>query len=308
MGKFRIIEVLKRQAFLGIAGLVFFAATAVFLILVLRSVLLDAGEKRELLRNWQNGFYSEVYEKSRDQLAEEPMDMFFLTMHGFASYQMAVSQIKNTGALEYINECIWSLRKVLLEKNIDQDGRLRYVLGKAYYAKGPFYADMAVKYLEAAKSVSFDAGDLNEYLGLAYVAVKDYRKGVEALSASLDPQDGANSDLLLLSIAQSYMGLEDWDSARAYLIRCAERSKDEGIVLKSRFLLGKVLYSLGNTEEAIATLNSVLETGGEDAEVAYELGEIFASQGDATRARAAFRRARRADASYLPAAARLNTM
>ncbi|MDR2073661.1 MAG: tetratricopeptide repeat protein [Spirochaetaceae bacterium] len=302
------MEVLKRQTVQGIVSLVFFTAIAVLLILTLRSVLLDAGEKRELLRNWETGSYSEVYEKSRDKLAGKPMDAFFLTMHGFASYQMAVSQIKNAGALEYINECIWSLRKVLLEKNTDQEGRLRYVLGKAYYVKGPLYADLAVKYLEAAKSVSFAAGDLSEYLGLAYVAVKDYRKSIEALSASLKPQDEANSDLLLLSIAQAYMGLEDWDSARAYLIQCAERSKDAGIVLKSRFLLGKVLNSLGNTDEAITTLNAVLETGGESAEVAYELGEIFASQGDTTRARAAFRRALRADHTYLPAQARLNTM
>ncbi|MDR2211066.1 MAG: tetratricopeptide repeat protein [Spirochaetaceae bacterium] len=308
MGKLRIIETLKRQTFQGIITLVFLGGVLTVLTIALYSIVQGAGKKKELLRHWEEGSYGDVYQKSRDELALKPMDGFFLTLHGFAAYQMAASQIKNTGALEYIDECIWSLRRALLEKNADPEGRMRYVLGKAYYVKGPEYADLAVKYLEEAKAASFTAGDLNEYLGLAYVAVRDYRKSVETLSASLDPQDEANSDLLLLSIAQSYMGLEDWDSARAYLIRCAERSKDTGIVLRSRFLLGKVLHSLGDSEGAIEALTAVLEEGGESAEVSYELGEIYTSLGDTTRARAAYRRAYRADHNYVSAQARLNTM
>jgi tetratricopeptide (TPR) repeat protein len=301
-------EALKNQAFQGIAAFLVLAAVLVLFIIFFRSRTLEAKQKKELLAHWESGSYEEALMDSREGLGKKPMDPFFLTINGFAAYQMAVSQINNAGSLAYIDECIWSLRRALLEKSADRDGSIRYVLGKAYYVKGPDYADLAVRYLEEAKAALFNAGDLDEYLGLAYTALKDYRKSVEALTASLDPSDEANSDLLLLYIAQSYMGLEDWDTARAYLTRCVERSKDTDIVIKANLLLGQVLRNSGHIEEAVAVLDSILESGGENAEVSFELGEIYAAQGDTTRARAAWRRAYRADPNYAPVLTRLNTM
>jgi tetratricopeptide (TPR) repeat protein len=210
--------------------------------------------------------------------------------------------------LVYIDNCIQSLRKALLGKNADKEGRIRYVLGKAYYAKGPDYADLAVKYLEEAKAVSFNAADLNEYLGLSYAAIKDYQKSIEAFSASLDPAATEGSDLLLYHIAQSYIGLEDWEASKAYLIRCTESSKDAELMLKARLLLGKALANEGDTEGAIAAFESVLEEGGENAEASFEMGEIYAALGDTTRARAAWRRARRADPNFAPVLPRLNAL
>jgi tetratricopeptide (TPR) repeat protein len=194
----------------------------------------------------------------------------------------------------------------LLNKNADKDGRIRYVLGKAYYAKGKDYADLAVKYLEEAQTVSFNAADFNEYLGLSYAALKEYSKSIEAFTASLDPVPGDGSDLLLLHIAQSYIGLEDWEAAKPYLIRCTESSKDMDLVLKAQLLLGKAFAFEGDTDAALLVFEEVLETGGENAEASYEMGEIYASLGDTTRARAAWRRALRADSNFTPALIRLN--
>ncbi|MDR1143806.1 MAG: tetratricopeptide repeat protein [Spirochaetaceae bacterium] len=304
--RFKIsMEVLKKQVFQGIVILAALAG-AFFLV---QPRIREAGAKKNLLEFWTAGSYGEAYEKSREGLAKNPLDPFFLTMNGFSSYQLALTQISGAGSLVYVDECIWSLRKVLLEKNADKDGRIRYVLGKAYYLKGPEYADLAVRYLEEAKAARYDAGDLGEYLGLAYSALKDYRKSIEALTGSLNPRDeGADSDLLLLYIAQSYMGLEDWDAARAYLKRCAEQSRDTDIVVKSTILLGKVLFNSGDSDGALAALESVLETGGENAEASFEIGEIYASRGDTIRARAAWRRAYRADPNYAPVLSRLNTI
>jgi tetratricopeptide (TPR) repeat protein len=303
------MEALKKQAFQGIVVFALVAVAAVSVFFLFRSRVREAGTKKELLEFWTGESYSEAYEKSREGLAESPMDPFFLTMNGFTSYQMALAQINNAGSLAYIDECIWSLRKALLGRNADKDGKIRYVLGKAYYLKGSMYADLSIKYLEETKAALYEAGDLTEYLGLAYMAVKDYRKSIEALTSSLHPQDeGADSDMLLLYIAQSYMGLEDWDAAKAYLKRCAEQSKDTDMILKSTILLGKVLYNSGDSDGALAALESVLETGGENAEASFEIGEIYASRGDTTRARAAWRRAYRADPNYTPVLSRLNTI
>ncbi|MDR1929419.1 MAG: tetratricopeptide repeat protein [Treponema sp.] len=299
------IEALKKQLFqyiLFFLGLALISAAVVFLIVWKNK---EAGEKKDLLRYWDAGSYSEAYEKSGDILKRSPLDSFVLTMRGFVSYQLALAQINNAGALVYVDECILSLRRALL-KNPDRNGRIRYVLGKAYYVKGSDYADLSIRYLTEAREASYTAEDLSEYLGLAYAAVHNYRKSVEEFSKALKPLDSGASDRLLIAIADSYMGMEDWESARAYLMRCIEQSKDADIIFQSRLKLGKALYQTGDIPGAIAAYTLILEGGIESAEACYELGEIYAVQGETIRARAAYRRAYRADPSYGPALARLN--
>jgi tetratricopeptide (TPR) repeat protein len=302
-------KTLKKQV---IQGTVFILALGVVLILFIVFFgvkFREAGNKKNILGYWEQGLWIEAYETSKSALASKPMDVFFLTINGFAAYQTAMAQINNTGSLEFIDVCIWSLRKALLGRNTDKDGRIRYVLGKAYYVKGPDYADLSVRYLEEAKSAAFNAGDLNEYLGLAYAVIQDYGKSIEALTASLDSTGkDENSDILLMRIAQSYMGLEEWERAKTYLFRCINASRDTGLVLEARLQLGKVLRNSEDLDGAVAVFESVLEESGEIAEAAYELGEIYASRGDMIRARAAWRRARRADPNFAPVLLRLNTM
>jgi tetratricopeptide (TPR) repeat protein len=302
-------EKLKKQV---VQGIVFFAALVPVLVLFIifsQSKIRDSRNKRELLECWEQGQWMDAYIKSKDALASAPMDAFFLRMNGFSAYQTAKTQKSNTETLKYIDESIWSLRKVLLVKNADRDGKIRYTLGKAYYAKGPDYADLSIKYLEEAKKSGLAAVDLNEYLGLSYYLAKDFVKSIEVLSASLNPAShDEGADLLLVHIAQSYMGMEDWDTAKAYLIRCIEASRDAGLALEARLQLGKVLRHSGDLDGAVETLNAVLEAGGENAEAAYELGEIYASMGDMIRARAAWRRSARSDSTFAPARVRLNSM
>ncbi|MDR2553487.1 MAG: hypothetical protein LBD31_10045 [Treponema sp.] len=298
--------VLNRRIVRWAAAVFLCAGAAVLCMVLFRAKTRELQTKRELLDLWEAKNYNDAYKKSREGLSRRPLDSLFLTVNGFTSYQAAVSQIDQAGAFAYVEECIWSLRKALLGRNSDRNGRIRYVLGKAYYIKGPEYADLAVKYLEEAKAASCEAGDLNEYLGLAYAALKDYPRSVEALTGSLSSGE-EGSDLLLLSIAQSYMGMEDWDSARTYLIRCAEVSRDEDVVIKSRLLLSRALRGAGDTGGAETALGWILENV-ENAEAAYELGEIYAERGETIRARAAWRRAYRADRNYGPAQIRLNTM
>ena len=302
------VEALKKQVFQGILLFLALAALGTLFVFLFKSKIKESGAKKDLLVYWDNGDWKTAYEKSRERLLEKPMDQFLLTINGFSAYQTALAQVNNEESLFYIDNCILSLRKALLGKNTDKDGRVRYVLGKAYYAKGEYYADLAVQYLEAAKDLSFDAADFNEYLGLSYAVIKDYQKSIMAFTASLDPAAGEGSDLLLLHIAQSYIGLEDWEAAKAYLIRCTESSKDIDLILKARLLLGKAHANEGDIDKALLVFEEVLETGGENAEASFEMGEIYAVRGDTTRARAAWRRAYRADPNFAPVWARLYAM
>jgi tetratricopeptide (TPR) repeat protein len=145
------------------------------------------GERQELLRLWEAGAFDQAFSASTGALADRPMDYFLLTIRGFSAYQMGISQINSFDILKCIDECIWSLRKALLLKNAVNDGRVYYVLGKAYYYKGENYADLVIKYLEKARSLSYKAPDIPEYLGLAYAVAGDYRSSVAAFSEALQP-------------------------------------------------------------------------------------------------------------------------
>jgi tetratricopeptide (TPR) repeat protein len=275
-------------------------------------------DKKELLQLWDAGSYEEAFEVSRQGLEQYPMDYFLLTLHGFASFQLAIAQINTFDTLTYIDECIWSLRKALLTKNDVRDGRVQYVLGKAYYNKGSGYVDLAIRFLEEARDLSYNAEDIPEYLGLAYAAALDYRSSVAAFSQALEPVSSLNpaegetrdsdypSDLLLLAIARSYIALDETETATAYLTRCVENSRDSSIIATARLLLGNIFFQSGRVEEAEALYLAILENDAENAEAHFQLGELYAAGGDNVRSRAEWRRAARIDPSHTKARARLN--
>jgi tetratricopeptide (TPR) repeat protein len=259
-------------------------------------------ERRQLRNSFESGDFDAAYAYSKAILEEKPMDPFVLTINGFSSYQLAIAQINNSNTRSYIDECIWSLRKSMLSKENSYNGRVFYVLGKAYYYKGQGYADLAVDYLEKAW-VEFTAADIPEYLGLAYAGVGDYRGSVAAFTMALPEEP---SDILLLSIARSYEALEEGEPAKAYLLRCLEISKDSKTIAAARLLLGKTLAKTGDSSGAEKEFLKAIEEGGENAEAHYQLGELYAHAGDTTRARAEWRRALRIDPTYGPARSRLN--
>jgi tetratricopeptide (TPR) repeat protein len=264
-------------------------------------------ERNELLRFWEEGAFDQAFTASQAALARRPLDYFLLTIHGFAAYQMGISQINQFDTVAFIDECIRSLRKALLLKNAAGDGRVYYVLGKAYTYKGDEYADLAVQYLEQARSLSYNAEDIPEYLGLAYAAVGDFRSSVEAFSEALAGAAGDRpSDILLLSIARSYFALEEPETARAYLVRCLELSRDSKTAIMARLLLAEVLLRLDDSGGAEHQYTAILHEAGENAEAHYQLGELYAGRGDATRARSEWRLAYKADPSHARARARLN--
>lgn len=285
------------------------AAAAVLLIAVSIPLFLfvnrknrSGAEQRELLENWENGLYDRVFISSGAALSSKPMDYFLLTLHGFSAYQLGIAQINTHDTLSYMDDCIWSLRKALLLKNSRNDGRVYYVLGKAYYHKGEGYADLAVVYLEKARELLYRAGDIPEHLGLAYASLRDYRSSVEAFSQALEPsgtgsgETGSSggsypSDMLLLAIARSYRALEDFAAAQAYLLRCIDISRDLNTRVAARLLSAEIFGKNGEAEKAESQYTAVLEEAGDNAEAHYQLGELYAAGGDTTRARAEWRRA-----------------
>ena len=299
----RQIQKLKKIRSIAVVFVACLAVAAC--VLVVSRVKNGSGnEKRELLRVWNIGNFKQAYEISKNALSSRPVDYFLLTTHGFSAYQLGISQINNHNTLIFINDCIRSLRKALLLKDSTEDGRVCYVLGKAYSYKGTEYADLAVKYLETAKQ-TYDAQDIPEYLGLAYAACGDYRSSVEAFSQSFIPGK-TPSDSLLLSIARSYMAMEESNMAIGYLQRCIDTSPDSKSITVARYLLAENLKTSGDYDGAENQYLCILDETGENAEVHYQLGELYNMKGDTTRARSEWRIAYRQDPSHAKARARLN--
>ena len=298
----RNIYLLKR---IRAVSAVFISVTVIIVAIFLVSRLRDgvSNERRELLRVWNEGNFEQAYLISKNALLEDPVNYFMLTVNGFSAYQLGVSQINNQNTLKFIDECIFSLRKALLHNK--RDASVYYVLGKAYRYKGAEYAELAVKYLEKANSLSYDAADIPEHLGLAYAAFGDYRRSVEAFSKSFIP--GQNpSDSLLLSIARSYMAMEEYNMAISYLLRCVETSPDSNTVVIARFMLAEIYRVFNDFENAQNQYLSILNETGENAEAHFQLGELYNLQGDTTRARSQWRTAHRQDPLHARARARLN--
>ncbi|MDR2535771.1 MAG: tetratricopeptide repeat protein [Treponema sp.] len=275
-------------------------------------------EKQELAQLWEDAAYDKAFAMSDDLLAAKPVDYFLLTVRGFSAYQLGIAQINSYDTLTYIDTCIWSLRKALLIKNSSEDGRIQYVLGKAYYYKGFGYADLAVKFLEEAREAAYNAPDIPEYLGLAYAALQDYRSSVASFTLALKPleigqpfsddtRDGMYpSDLLFLAIARSYIALNELETAHAYLMRCVETSRDSKRIIAARLLVGEILRKRGDIRGAESQYTAILNEGGENAEAHYQLGEIYAASNDPTRARAEWRKAIRIDPAHRQARIRIN--
>jgi len=269
----------------------------------------SSDERKDLRDSFENGDFETAFNQSLEMLKEKPLDFYLLTIHGFSAYQLAIAQINNFDTLSFVDDCIWSLRKAMLSRDHLTDGRIYYVLGKAYYYKGLGYADLAVNYLEKANALAYKADDIPEFLGLSYAAIRDYRSSVAAFSLALNSETQPSakpSDVLLLSIAKSYLALEEYDSAKAYLVRCLDLTKDSKTTTAARLLLGGILVKMGDTSGAEAEYLKVIDENGDNAEAHYQLGELYASGGDLTRARAEWRKTLRLDPAHGPARSRLN--
>jgi len=297
----------KRQRFLkkALIGITIIVLLILLPVFYLKFDVRKSSERRRLRESFESGAFEETYAHSGEMLKEYPLDSLFLTIHGFSAYQLAIAQTNSFDTLIFVDDCIWSLRKAMLSRENLSDGRIFYVLGKAYYYKGAGYADLAVNYLEKARSALYRATDIPEYLGLAYAAVRDFRSSVEAFSLALTGKADP-SDLLLLSIARSYLALEEADQAKAYLVRCLEVSRDSNTKVQARLLLGNAFIKTGNIREAEAEYLKAIEEDDDNSDAHYQLGELFALEGDLTRARAEWRRAIRIDPAHGPARSRLN--
>lgn len=244
----------------------------------------------DLYQDWNNTDYASLYDKTTLILKEHPLHGEALALHGFSAYYLSLEQTDSAETSNYLIESINSLRKAWLRVSRRERVNISYVLGKAYYQRGMFYADLSLKYLDYAQNNGAQYTDIAEFRGMAAEALGDHEMAIEAFTQALvnDP-----SDLLLFTLARNYRALKDSDKAKQYLLETIRTTEDELLEMKSRFELGMILYEEGNVEDAEKEFTSILEKDPNYADAHYGLGVVYESRDDMIKARAAWRRALR---------------
>lgn len=260
------------------------------------------------LRNkWNNFDYQMSYDISAQILYKTPFDPTALMYHGYASYFLAISENDTEQAQFLFNEAINSLRLAILQASDKVVPQLEFMLGKAYFYKdvlssSNYYSDLAVKYLLLAKSKGYAAVELPEILGLSYSALGMTNESISAFTEALNIRE---TDVLLLSIAEQYMASNQYSAAEQYLYRISKNCKDEKIILKTHYLLGKIYINKENYTEAENELLKVIEKNENFADAYYELGVIYEKQGDIAKARAEWRKSLRIEYNHIEAQKKL---
>ncbi|ADK81198.1 Tetratricopeptide TPR_2 repeat protein [Sediminispirochaeta smaragdinae DSM 11293] len=251
---------------------------------------------------WKQGDYSGVLSWSNRVLDQDPLSLEALIYHGFASFYYGIGQYTPEEQLPVFDDAIADLRRALLFDDVPMKAQIQYVLGKTYYHKGRYYADLALRNLLASEEEGYEGDDTLEYIGLAYGELGQYQKSLDYFLKAVEKEP---SDILYLTIGQTYDKMELYKEAEAFLLKAIGATEDEGIEQKSRFLLGSLYMDRGELEKAKSQYEKILETNKRSADAYYYLGEVFEKQNNRVKARAEWRRALEIDPSHYGALTKL---
>ena len=251
---------------------------------------------------WEQQRYEEINLQCDAVLAGEPLNVRALIYGGFSYFYRGVNQFSFEDKIAFFDLSIAHLRKARLLDIGELAGRLYYVLGKAYYYKGKFYADLTIRYLTMAEESGYIADDTYEYLGLAHSELGRYEESAESFLKAVEQEP---TDMRYLALAQAYFNQGLTDRSEEYLLRTLNKTSDPAVETKTRFLLGKIYLESDQLTKAEDQYRRVLESNPISADAYYFLGEIFLRYDKITEARYNWRQAYNIDPSHYGARLRL---
>jgi len=291
------------SGFIFLCSAIAVIGVAIAAFLAFRSSSRAVPSVNSLYAAWEKQEYQIVYDKSVQILKQRPMDGSVLALQGFAAYYLYVEQNDPSIAQTYLNATITSLRNAWHRVSESERPQIAYILGKAYYQRGYYYADLAIKYLDYAKGSGVAYSDLAEFKGMAASLIGDDQACIAAFTEALSRNP---SDMLLLTLAKAYIRVKEPEKAKQYLLEAIRVTKDELLVLRCKFELGTIFVSEQKLTEAKAEFDSILEKEPNSADAHYGLGVIYEAQGDLVRARAEWRKALRSDPVHPGAREKMN--
>lgn len=258
-----------------------------------RSQKQAAPARVDLASLWNSQRYTELIKAADDELNNNPMDGTALVFDGFSSFYAGITQVALDDKLQYIEKSISALRRALLLAHPPYVAQIHYVLGKAYYQKGQYFTDLAIKHLKIALDMGYKPDDIYEYLGLSYNRLGLFKDGVDWFLKAV--RQNPTKDVLYLTIAQTYFQMGDSGQATQYVDRAISASSDDFLVQKAMFLLGDIYRKEGNLAAAEREYQKIVSSNPQSSDGHFYLGETYSAMGDRARARAEWREALRID-------------
>ena len=282
---------------------VFVVSGAVFFLGIYKTRYFHVPSMNLVYADWANNDYAEVYEKTAQILEKRPMDGTALALHGFAAYYLFAEQTDLSVGADYLTAAVVHLRRALYLTKDKDIPKIAYILGKAYYQQGYYYADLAVKYLDEAYTGGIEASDLSEFRGMAASLLGDTDKAIEAFTQAL----AANpSDFVLYAVAENYKKKGDIQNAKLYLFETIKKTGDAVLEIRCRNQLGLLFLAENKPNEALEQFNTVLAKDVNSADAQYGIGLVYEMQGDMIKARYEWRSAIRLNPIHAETRAKLN--
>ncbi len=283
----------RRKAFIGLAAAtgvaVALTAIASLAVSAARARAVPVARQEEVLELWQARDYAAVRAACSDALGRVPLDPFYLSMNGYACFYLALAEGDAEARSKGMDEAVFSIRKALISDSAPLRAESSYILGKAYFHKGPEYYPDAIEYIEAARALGLAMSDAWEYLAMASVGIGRRQDAASYFASAIEAKPGSPE----LALAAALNARELGDAARAEALALSARSlsSDDFLTERCDFVLGELYVESGRAAEALALFEGILARNPESADAWYRQGLVHLGAGDSLKARAAWRKA-----------------
>ena len=285
-----------------VAGIV--AAVAVLFVRARSPILPLASTTRpqNAIELWGAGDYDGVVRVTTEQLLEFPLDGTALALRGFSYFYLAVQMVNLDERNEALLGAIRDLRRALLLESHELETEIRYVLGKTYFHRGPFFYDSAIEELGRARELGLEQLDLFEYLALAYRDLGRFEESIEHFRLAIALAD---EGIHRVSLADIMIDLSRYDGADRLLTEVVESTSDVTLLQDALLSLGLSYRRQGRYSEALFVYERILELNESSAEAHYGMGEVYLARNETDRARFEWREAIRLDPNHIESLQRL---
>ena len=189
-------DVVKRKSkavprlLISLAILLFVSVLSFFTIRFFNSPERNKTSKAYIYKKWAENDYKAVYDACTEKLKIHPYNNLALTFKGYSGFYLSVSQIDSSLAREYLDDSIFNLRVALQTARKSLVPQLSYMLGKCYFYKNSlssyyYYSDLAIRYLEEARTLGYKSDDIYEYLGLCYASLGKTSESIASFTEAL---------------------------------------------------------------------------------------------------------------------------
>ncbi|TVR69787.1 MAG: tetratricopeptide repeat protein [Spirochaetaceae bacterium] len=277
----------------------------VFLILRSRTPILpvlETSRSVDAIELWGSGDYAAVVTVTSRQLEEYPLEETPLALRGFASFYLAMESVDSEEKQTLLIRAVQDLRRVLLLQDPAMETQVRYVLGKAYFHRGSFYYDSAVRELEAARRRGMETLDMLEYLALAHTELRERERAIEYFRAAIRLGD---EDVHRVRLADLLIEEGRYEEADALLEAVLGTSGDTLLKQHSLLSLGVSLRKRLRYDDALTRFEELLEVNPSSAEARHQVGETYLEMGENDRARFEWREALRLNPNHIESFQRL---